>query len=447
MAGGLIASSLRSAADWISPKKEVQNYGYVPIASNDFAANPLFFTDSFRVMSREVASSYATLFRCMLLISGSLADLITKTVRVVDYEGREVLGSNAKRVISLLRESADGTNPSIQFLRDMVIDFLLDGNSLALIDRNSKSQISKLRRLNGWGASAHEVSGGWYYQVTFADSEMGESMEVFQNRIIHARYPKMSRTGSYSGRGSRFATPPLMVLRRALDTGIAADEFVRQYFDAAGGGSRSRLAISYDVAPEGKDAREAVINYIGEYVSKSRSPLVLFGGGKPVKLGDTPQDNDALKLREFQVLEIARAFGVPAPLIGQNTTQWGSGIEQLSKMFWTHSAKHYLNDILEPMSLLLLPRGQKLAVQESEIFSGDTDAVTKLVQTAAQHGLITREEARKRLGFTADMQGEPLQPPGYAAGMSGNGAGAKEEEPAMDEEKEGEEEGEKEDGK
>ena len=401
-------------AKWLAP----QNYGYIPITSADATKDALLFTGSNQMLDREVAASYATLFRCVNLISGTLADLIIKTVRVVDYEGNRLKYAAVAKPLALLKETPDGRITSLQFLQDITMDYLLDGNGLALVDRTSSGIAYKLSRLCSWSAHAQETESGWLYTAYFTDTQSGRYSQAHESSIIHTRWPHILKYGSRHGKGPLFAIPPLMVLRRALGTGIAADEYVNEYFDRATGGSRSKLAICFEDEPVDQTTREDTIKYVGEFTSQSRMPLVLFSGAKITKMGDTPQDADALKLREFQVREVARAYGVPAPLIGENVTQWGSGIEELSKLFYLFGAKYHLNGLLEALALALLPAGQKFAVEESEVYAGDTAALTALVKTAVEIGVITMAEARRRLGFPANLEGEVLKPPAYASGNS-----------------------------
>ena len=108
--------------------------------------------------------------------------------------------------------------------------------------------------------------------------------------------------------------------------------------------------------------------------SKSREPLVTFGG-KSTKIEDSPQDREARGLREFQVEEIAKVYGVPAPLVGVQVTEWGAGIEQLSKLFWRTGERLHIERFLAPFQNSLLLPGDRFHVNTIDFltrrFGGD----------------------------------------------------------------------------
>lgn len=52
--------------------------------------------------------------------------------------------------------------------------------------------------------------------------------------------------------------------------------------------------------------------------------------------------------------EIARAFGVPRPLLMMDETSWGSGIEQLGIFFVQYGLQHFFNIWEDEIALKLL---------------------------------------------------------------------------------------------
>lgn len=68
--------------------------------------------------------------------------------------------------------------------------------------------------------------------------------------------------------------------------------------------------------------------------------MVLEEGMKAEKWGDTPADGQHIENRTHQVEEVARAFGIPRPLLMMDDTSWGSGIEQLGIFFIQYGLQH-----------------------------------------------------------------------------------------------------------
>lgn len=66
-----------------------------------------------------------------------------------------------------------------------------------------------------------------------------------------------------------------------------------------------------------------------------RLPLVLTEGMEAKDVTISAQDAQLLEARKFEVIDIARAFGVPPHLIGETSasTAWGSGLEEMTRAF------------------------------------------------------------------------------------------------------------------
>lgn len=61
--------------------------------------------------------------------------------------------------------------------------------------------------------------------------------------------------------------------------------------------------------------------------------MILEEGMKYAKASQTGRDSQAIENRKHQIEDIARAFGVPRPLLGVDETSWGSGIDVLGQFF------------------------------------------------------------------------------------------------------------------
>ena len=376
-----------------------------------------------RYFTRDLASSYATVFRCVTLLAGIIAELIVAGARVEDRDHRTVRSRQATRALDLLRETPDDISSAHAWLEDVITDYLLDGNAVVFMEGPAQGP-TKLRLMESWGARAHTSSGGVpVYEARESDFESSNLEMAPVQRVLHTRWPRLTgrRTGT-SWRGRWFAAPPVQVLQTAISTGIQADRYVAEYFGGATGSEgavRSRIGIVYPDAPK-EEVQKTILKSIQGY-TKSRKPLLLFGGPTVTALKETPQDADAMKLREFQVREVGRAYGVPAPVLGENVTQWGQGIEQLARLFYRFGVRQHLGRVLASFGLRLLPAGERFMIDETELLRGDTEAISKLITATggdAQRDRVLRvEEQRRLLGFNAEdapppRRGPPAPEPG-----------------------------------
>lgn len=69
--------------------------------------------------------------------------------------------------------------------------------------------------------------------------------------------------------------------------------------------------------------------------------MILEEGLKAEKWAASASDSQHLENRNHQIEEVARAFGVPRPLLMMDDTSWGSGIEQLAIFFVQYALQHW----------------------------------------------------------------------------------------------------------
>lgn len=355
---------------------------------------------------RGLVAHYAALHRCVTLICGTLAQIVTTpgSLHVVGRDGRRDTGRAAGRAIELLAESPDGESPALHLVEDVASDYALDGNGfLAVRHGRPGGPIRRLERMRAWDRSASVARDGTV--VLRLTTEAGASEHLAARDVAHVRWPRVLG-GARSGAGADvWATAPVTALRPALDIGTQGDRYVREWFTS---GSRARLHIDFPARP-GRELNDKQRGELASWIaraSRSRYPLVTFGGASSAALQDGPQDRSAAALREYQVREVGRVYGVPAPLLGEQVTEWGRGIEQLARLWWRFAARHHAARLLDPLSRLLLPSGLRLAVEPQEIISGDSDAIRQLVMAlqgdAQRPPLATREELRRLAGLPPD---------------------------------------------
>ena len=363
-------------------------------------------------LTRDIAVSYATLNRCVTVISGAIAQLIAGGhVYVVDGTGRRRMSRRAERVVEVLRTSADGGEmQASSFIEDAVADYLLDGNALIVASWSSDGRLEKLRRYSPWDADVfYSEAGEAMYRLTPADGMHRVSEYHSARDLIHVRWPRMLRYGNTRNTRVGFAMAPVIAMRPALEIGLQGDRYIRDWFRR---GAQSNLHIDYPLLPDEKahsteqrkDLREAIRKQLA-----TRAPLVTFGA-KSTSIDDTPQDSSALALREYQVQEVGRYYGVPAPLLGVQVTDWGSGIEQLGKLFWRFGLQQHLFRFLAPLALRLLRSGDRFHVDTTELLRGDSESIRSLVMAlqgdAQRPPVATRDELRHIAGLTVDPVGE-----------------------------------------
>ena len=383
----------------------------------EYSGRPPLILGDGSIITRDLAAEYNTLFRCVTLISSIIADMVSNTIHVRDWDGNRV--RNTGRWITRFRDSPDDMIPAHTWLEDYVSDYILSGNAICV-----RTEGAMLQRINPDTASPRETNYGIVYQGEQAYLNGGATEMYPISRVIHSRWGHFSSKKSGTPL-NLFARAPISSMGKSIALGMETDRWVRNYFDSNDGASKSDMVVTY---PEEMpvDMQDKFMAALRKY-SQGRKPMALFGNPSVHNLKQSPQDADALKLREFQVREVARFLGVPAPLLGENVTQWGEGIEQLARLFWKFSVKGHLFRILKPFSWKLLPEGHEFAVDETELLRGDAEALSKIIiatkGSTQAHPIMSRREQRSLLGIDPEWpEGEPELIIQNQSGNEGNNA-------------------------
>ena len=380
-------------------------------------------------LTRDVAVAYATLNRCVTLTAGAVAQLVCGGgLRIVDSDGRRRTSRRADRVLEVLSTSADnGVTPSHSLIEDAVADYCLDGNALFVPAKSGDGMLQGLRRFSSWDTHQIFSNDGTeaVYRLTPVDGR--EATEYAAARdVIHVRWPRLLRYGRTRSTRAGFAVAPVVALRPALDIGLQGDRYIREWFAK---GSRSKIHFNLGLQPGETmltmEQRRQLQGWIQEQ-AKSGRPMVTQDMTS-TRIDDTPQDSEAAKLRDFQVQEVGRYYGIPAPLLGMNVTQWGQGIEQLMKLWLRVGLRDHAMRFLAPFQIRLLRPGDRFLIDPTEVTGGDYDAIAKLIMAvqgdAQRPPIATREEMRHIAGLPRDPDGEFMQvepkktPPSSAEGI------------------------------
>lgn len=166
------------------------------------------------------------------------------------------------------------------------------------------------------------------------------------------------------------------------------------------------------------DQRAAVLNDLESRfssVNNSGRPMLLEGDFDYVQMGLNPKDMDFLELMNMSAREIALCFGVPAQLVGLSDTTYANVAEARLSLY-------------EETIIPLLDRVQSdLNEWLSPLYDGDIkirydiDSIPAMaekrrkvyenVSQGVSNGIITRNEARERLGLEPIDGGDSLLVP------------------------------------
>ena len=356
---------------------------------------------------RNTVIYYSALSRAATLISAVTAQLISGgDLSVRDREGRRVDNRRTQNILEVLSRSPDmGNTSSSMFIEDCAIDYALDGNSLIVPSFLPSGALMGLTRYRSYDAHiVHSDNRAVMYQMLRADND-NEGSELHAARdVMHVRWPRLIRYGLTTNAREGFALAPVVALHPALSIGMKQDQFIDQWF---ADGSKPGVHVNYKTMPDkptpDKDQRNLIVQETRKVLKAALEPLVTFDADSSV-LDPTPQNRDSKELRDFQVEEVARYFGLPLPLLSVSIRQWGAAVnEQVMKMAWRTGFKPHVDRFLAPFSLRLLMPGERFVVDPVDFVRGDAEGVSRMLMALAGDMQRAPVATRGELRHIADL--------------------------------------------
>ena len=275
---------------------------------------------------------------------------------------------------------------------------LLRGDAFALIRRSMNGNFRELLPLP-WGAVSpvrDPNNGGVRYYVNLPSHGISTWFEA--SDILH-----------FPGLGFDDVTMRSMSViqygaRNAIGNALAMDEYSGKFFE---GGAHPSIVLSTDKQMSKEQVAALQAAFANKYAglqNAHRLPLVLTEGLSAKELSLSAEDAQLLEARKFQVLDIARAFGVPGFMINESTgaTSWGSGIESIGRSFVQYTLNPWLRKIEQELNRKLFPRdsGKFIEFYRDALIEGDSDAQGKYFRLAlggpgSGDGWMSKNEVRK----------------------------------------------------
>lgn len=192
--------------------------------------------------------------------------------------------------------------------------------------------------------------------------------------------------------------------RNAIGNALAMDEYSGKFFE---NGAHPSIVLNTDKKMDPQQIADMQAMFARRHAGLAnahRLPLVLTEGIAANVLSLTAEDAQLLEARKFQVLDVARAFGVPGFMINESTgaTSWGSGIESIGRAFVQYTLQPWLRKIEQELNRKLYPRnnGRFLEFYREALYEGDIDAQGKYFRSAlggpgAGDAYMTVDEVRR----------------------------------------------------
>lgn len=339
------------------------------------------------VVNERTAMSVSAVYACVALIAGAISGLPLPLYRRTP-EGRErVDGHETWR---LLNEEPTPAFSSATFWEYLLTSVLLNADGFAEIHRNGRGDVTGFvphhpRRVEP------RPHGDRLIYVIYPDA--GSAYAIDQDDMLHI--PGVGYNGVSS------LSPISYAAKNAIGTAIAASEYNAEFF---ANGARADFALK----TAGKLDEQAVKTLRETWYQRHQGrgnrhmPAVLTGGLDVAQLTMSAQDSQLIDVLRFQIVDIARAYGVPPHMIAETgeSTTWGSGIEQLTIGFVKFAMRPHLNRIQREINRKLFRRSDLYMEFNVEgLLRGDSKAQSEYFAKAlggpGSQGWMSVDEVRR----------------------------------------------------
>lgn len=350
-------------------------------------------------VSETTALTLSAVWRACNVVAGTIGTLPLQTIRTQPDGTREV-------VPSFLDEPAGPDSlTSLEWAEEIVWHLLLHGNAFLLHRNNAGGALVGLEPIHPLSVGTQwdaERVGGKLYKVNLND---GTSIDADATTMTQIMGPTLD---GLLGMGV------ITLARNSLGTAIAGDQAAARLF-------RSGAMISGLITPEEDlDPDEALA--IKEDFQRNALGSDNAGGvaviNRKLKFSPwtmTAEDAQFLDSRKFSIEEVARWFGVPPHLLMQTEkqTSWGTGVEEQNRGLRQFALLHWTTRIEKRLSRLV-PRTQTPEFDYSMLERPSTSDEWKLLSNQVNAGLMTPNEARKRMNLPPVAGGDQLRIPTFA---------------------------------
>ena len=334
------------------------------------------------------ALNVTTVFQAIRFLSFMVASLPRITYQ---KKGDDRQRATSHQLYSILHDIPNPEMTSFDLWTLLASHVFGRGNGLAEIQYNIRGQIEALWPLNV--SRVELVRNANYelrYRVTLPDQFNGERRVLRPDQVFHLR--GLTKEGLWG-------QSVLTMHRNAVGLARATEDYGGAYFNnnAEPGVVLKHPSTLSDAAYE-RMSESWEQSHMG--LNQSHRMAILEEGTDIVKIGFNPQDSQMLETRKFQVIEIARMFGIPPHLLFELSNATFTNIEHQSLEFVIYHLRPWLvNFEQQILRSLFLERERKAGYYAEFLVDGITrgDLATRFgaYSIGIQNGIFSLNEVRR----------------------------------------------------
>ncbi len=336
-------------------------------------------------------------FRSAAIISG-----VGASIPLLTFEGED----RQHIAVPLLRNPNPGQT-DFELWETAIAQMVLWGNAYLLKRRDGRGAVRELWPLfpdrvevRREDPSPENPSGKLFLLNTNGVDRFGKPLpqELGDREILTSKHVMHLPGFGYDGvRG----LSPIGAAREAVGAAISMERYSNLLWDN-GALAAGILTSKQKISQPKSDILQQRWRDMMVGLEKAHRVAVLDQGAEFRQLSIPPEDAQFIESRKFQVVEIARLYGVPPHLLAEvdRTTSWGSGIEQQNLGFITYTlTPGYLRRIERRVKKELLgpKQGAEFAIQA--LLRGDAKTRAQYYKIMVDLEVLTPDEVRDLENF------------------------------------------------
>jgi len=345
------------------------------------------------VVNEQTAMRVSAVYACVALIAGSISQF-PLPIYQRQTDGRERVDHD---LWWLLNEQFNGVWSAATGWEYLVANMLLRGDGIAYIQRNragvpigfmpfhrSDVRIDKIHPANP--REPHRLRYHFQTEYGFFGAE--------QEDVLH--FPGFGFNGVHSMSVIQWGA------RNGIGIAIEGDRHAGKFFSEGG---KPEVAITTTGKMSTDMQQDFVTAWTRKYggvTANRRVPLILTEGLDVKELTMSAVDQQLLESRQWQVIDIARAFGTPPHMIGETTkaSSFGTGIESMGIGFVQYTLGSHLNRIKDELNRKLFLTSRYFTEHNTDkLMEGDSKAQAEFFSKAlggpGTQGWMAVDEVRK----------------------------------------------------
>jgi HK97 family phage portal protein len=354
----------------------------MPVSEYKQSFTPTAISEAGITVNTSTSQTYSAVFACVRIYEWIMGSL---PIRVTQMQDGKLIDLTDGPVYSLLNFPNKYLN-RYSFFSLMNARLQLYGNAVAVIMFENNIPTS-LIPVDWSSVNIRLINGEPVYVIN--DIETGIKGPFLSWQVIHFKI---------NSRNGWIGMSPLSAARESIGLGMAADKFGSSFF-RKGGNLKGTLETDNHIGDKEFDAwKKRWEKYYGGSIGDHETPVLEYGM-KYKPIGIPPNDAQFLETKIFQIQDVARFFGLPPSVIGENSRNTFSNGEQQDIQYVKYALSPICKMEEDELEFKLMSRDaqnkENISFNLDTLLRGDMLSRARYEQTLVSAGILTRNEARE----------------------------------------------------